>query len=64
MKPIFNKKTSLVAYENNPNATRRELRSKSGGLLAWYDQNTDRTFDRSGNHAGTGDQRGKFIPNE
>ena len=42
--------------------TRRELRSRSGGLLAWYDKNTDQTFDRHNKRAGFGDQTGKFIP--
>jgi hypothetical protein len=64
MKPIRDAAGNVVAYENEPNSYRRELRSRSNGLLAWYDKNKDQTFDRSGNRAGYGDQRGKFIPDE
>src|ERR1035438_1532476 len=39
-----------------------ELPSKSNGLLAWYDRNPDRTYDRTSRNGGAGDQRGKFIP--
>ena len=61
MKPIINEKNNVVAYDHDANANRSELRSKSNGLLAWYDKNLDRTFDRTGKNAGAGDQRGKFI---
>ena len=64
MKPILNEKNQVVAYENDANANRRELRSKSNGLLPYYDENTDRTFDAKNRNAGAGDQRGKFIPDE
>lgn len=64
MKPILNEKNQVVAYEHASNPNRRELRSKSNGLLAWYDRNTDRTFDRTGKNAGAGDQTGKFIPKQ
>lgn len=62
MKPIRDRAGNVVAYEHDSNANRRELRSKSNGLLAWHDKNTDRTFDRTGNYAGTGNQTAKFIP--
>jgi len=62
MKPIRNSAGNVVAYDNEPNENRKELRSRSNGLLAWYDKNTNRTFDRTGRNAGAGDQRGKFIP--
>ena len=64
MKPILNEKNQVVAYEHDANANRRELRSKSNGLLAWYDRNTDRTFDRTGKNAGAGDQTKKFTPRD
>lgn len=64
MKPIRDSAGNVVAYEHDANANRRELRSKSNGLLAWYDKNTDRTFDRTNKNAGAGDQRGKFIPHD
>ena len=35
MQPILNEKNQVVAYENEPNANRRELRSRSNGLLAY-----------------------------
>lgn len=63
MKPILNSKNNLVAYEHDVTSNRSEIRSKSNGLLAWHDKKLDRTFDRSGRNVGTGDQRGKFIPN-
>jgi hypothetical protein len=64
MKPIINEKNNVVAYEHDANANRSELRSKSNGLLAWYDKNLDRTFSKDCKNAGAGDQRGKFIPNK
>jgi hypothetical protein len=64
VKPIRDAAGNVVAYEHDANANRRELRSKSNGLLAWYDRNTDRTFDRTSKNAGAGDQRGKFIPHD
>jgi hypothetical protein len=64
MKPIINEKGQVVAYENDANPKRLELRSKSNGLLAWHDRNTNRTFDRTGRNAGAGDQTGKFIPHD
>jgi len=60
----LNEKNQVVAYENNANANRRQLRSRSNGLLAYYDRNTNRTFDAKNQNAGAGDQRGKFIPSE
>ncbi len=64
MKPIRDADGNVVGYENEPNPNRRELRSKSNGLLAWYDRNPDRTFDRTGKQAGYGDQTKKFIPED
>ena len=64
MKPIKDASGKVVGYENEPNSNRRELRSKSNGLLAWYDRNTDRTFDRTGKNSGAGDQTKKFLPDE
>lgn len=64
MTPIRDAAGNVVGYENQPNENRHELRSESGGLLAWYDKNTDRTFDRTGKNAGAGDQTGKFIPHD
>ena len=64
MTPIVNEKNQVVAYEHDANANRRELRSRSNGLLAYYDKNTDRTFDAKNSNAGAGDQTGKFIPRD
>jgi hypothetical protein len=64
MKPILNEKNQVVAYEHEANANRRELRSRSNGLLAYYDKNTDRTFDAKNRNAGAGDQTHKFLPRE
>jgi len=64
VKPIRNANGNVVGYEHTANANRTELRSRSNGLLAWYDRNTDRTFDRTGKQAGYGDQTKKFIPRD
>ena len=64
MKPIRDSSGKVVAYEHEPNANRKELRSRSGGLLARYDKNTNQTFVRHTKRAGYGDQTGKFIPDE
>ncbi len=64
MKPILNEKNQVVAYEHDANENRRELRSKSNALLAYYDKNTDRTFDAKNQNAGAGDHTGKFIPDK
>ncbi len=64
MKPIRDAAGNVVAYEHETSAYRRELRSRSNGLLAYYDKNTDRTFDAKNRNAGAGDQTGKFIPHD
>ena len=64
MKEIRDNSGKVLAYANESNPNRRELRSRSNGLLAWYDKNTDRTFDRTGKSVGPGDQTGRFIPND
>lgn len=64
MTPIRDADGNVIGYENEPNPNRRELRSRSNGLLAYYDKNTNRTFDRTGKNAGAGDQTGKFIPRD
>lgn len=64
MKPILNEKNQVVAYENDANERRTELRGRSGELLAFYDKNTNRTFTAKNQNAGSGDHRGKFIPRE
>jgi hypothetical protein len=64
MKPILNEKNQVVAYENDANANRTELRSRSGALLAFYDKNTNRTFTAENQNAGSGNQINKFIPKE
>ncbi len=64
MKPIRDSDNNVVAYEHETSAYRRELRSRSNGLLAYYDKNTDRTFDAKNRNAGAGDQTGKFIPRD
>ena len=64
MKPIRDSSGSVRAYEHQANANRKELRSTSGGLLAWHDKTTDQTFDSHTKRVGFGDQTGKFIPHE
>lgn len=62
MKPILNEKNQVVAYENDANERRNELRGRSGELIVFYDKNTNRTFTSKNQYAGSGDQTGKFIP--
>ena len=62
MKPIVNEKGQVVAYENDANERRTELRGRSGQLIAFYDKNTNRTFTAKNQNAGSGDQTAKFIP--
>lgn len=64
MKAIRDAGGNVIGYENEPNSRRRELRSKSNGLLAWYDKNTNRTFDRTGKGVGYGDQTARFLPRD
>ena len=64
MKPIRDSSGKVVAYEHEPNANRREVRSRSGGSLAWYDKNTNQTFDRHTKRAGYGDQTDRLIPGD
>lgn len=64
MKPIRDSDGNVVAYEHETSAYRRELRSRSNGLLAYYDKNTDRTYDAKNRNAGAGEQTGKFIPHD
>ncbi len=35
---------------------RIQITDPSGRLLGWYDENQDKTFDRSGRYIGPGDQ--------
>jgi hypothetical protein len=65
MKPTFRDNAGkTLAHEHNPTATRHELRSRSGQLLAWHDKNTSRTYDKAGMSVGSGDQTARFIPHD
>ena len=60
MKPILNRGGHVIGYINEF-GNRREVRSRSNALLAWYNKATDKTFKRDGNLAGTGDQTMRFL---
>lgn len=64
MKQIRGDDGNVIGYENEPNTYRRELRSKSNGLISWYSKTTDRTYDRTGKNAGAGDQTLRFLPHD
>jgi hypothetical protein len=64
MKPIKNASGQVLAYEHDGGQYRQELRDTSGKLLAYYNPHIDRTFTPSGKMVGTGDQRGRFIPDK
>ena len=63
MKPIQNQSGKVIGYINEF-GDRREVRSRSSGLIAWYDKRLDKTFKRDGNMAGFGDQAIKFLKEE
>jgi hypothetical protein len=48
MKPIADRSGRVIAYENDVNAYRKEMGSRSNGLLGHYNPQTDKTFDGSG----------------
>jgi hypothetical protein len=64
MKPITDRSARVIAYLNDVNPYRQELRGRSNELLAWYNPQTNQTYDRSGSFVGTGDQRSRFIPDD
>ena len=56
-----------LAQTSDVSEYRKELRSRSGALLATFnpeDGPEGRTFDRSGRVVGSGDLRGRFIPGD
>jgi hypothetical protein len=61
MKPILNRGGQVIGYIHE-NGNRREVRSRSNGLLAWHDKRLDKTFKRDGNYAGSGDQTMRYLP--
>ena len=63
MKPILNRSGKVTGYINEQ-GDRREVRSRSNALVAWYDKRQDKTFTRDGNMAGFGDQAIKFLEEE
>jgi hypothetical protein len=60
MKPILNRSGKVIGYTNDA-GPRHEVRDRSGGLVAWYDQNQDKTFKRDASMAGYGDQAIRFL---
>lgn len=67
MKLITDRAGKLLAYENDVSEYRKEIRSRSNGLLAYFNPKAGpggKTFDRSGRLIGSGDQRARFIPDE
>ena len=62
MKIITDRTGKTIAFENEVSGTRREIRSRTNDLLAWYDPRTNQTFSRNGAFVGNGDQRARFIP--
>jgi len=63
MKKITDKNGRTIAYENDVNKYRKEIRDGSNALLGWYNPTTGKTHDRSGNVvSNSGDARGMLIP--
>jgi hypothetical protein len=64
MKLLTNASGKTLAYERDVNPYRKEIRDRSNALLEWHNPHLDKTFDRSGRLVGSGDQRGRFIPDD
>jgi hypothetical protein len=67
MKPIKDASGKVIAYENDVSSYRQEIRSRSNSLLGWHNSKEGpegKTHDRSGRVIGSGDQRGRLIPDE
>jgi len=60
MKPILNQSGKVIGYTNETE-NRREVRSRSDGLIAWYDKRQDKTFKCDGSLAGFGDQAVRLL---
>ena len=63
MKPILNQSGKVIGYTNEV-GDRHEVRSRSNGLVAWYNKRQNKTFKRDGNAAGFGDQAIWFLEEE
>lgn len=61
MKPIRDRTGNVIGHITETE-TRREIRNRSAGLLAWYDKHQDKTFKRDGNLFGYGDQTFALLP--
>lgn len=67
MKTITDPAGRVLAFEHDVNESRKEIRSRSNGLLAYFNPKIGpegMTFDRSGKLVGSGDQRARFIRDE
>jgi hypothetical protein len=63
VKPITDRAGKVLAYEQDVNNHRQEIRSRSNALLGWYDPELNKTFNRSGRCvSNSGDTRASLIP--
>jgi hypothetical protein len=60
MKPILDRSGKVLGFTHEC-GDRREIRSRSNSLVAWYDKRQDKTFKRDGSLAGFGDQAIRFL---
>ena len=63
MKPIQNHSDKVIGYINEV-GDRCEVRSRSNGLVAWFDKRQNKTFKRDGSMVGFGDQTIRFLKEE
>jgi hypothetical protein len=63
MKPILDRSGKVIGYTRET-GDRQEVRSRSNGLVAWYDKRQQKTFKRDGSMAGFGDQAIRFLEEE
>jgi hypothetical protein len=63
MQPILDRSGRVIAYENEASESRKEIRSRSNALLGWYNPETGKTHDLTGNViSNSGDVRASLIP--
>jgi hypothetical protein len=67
MKPITNASGKVLGYENDVSDYRKEIRSRNNALLGHFNPKEGpggKTHDRTGRMIGSGDQRGRLIPDK
>ena len=62
MKQITDKSGRVIAFENDVNPNRKEIRDRGNSLLGFYNPTTDKTYDKGGKViSNAGDSRAFLI---